>query len=91
MNHLSFSPAGQSASGKTKFWLVRCGQQYLGDVSWHGLWRKYCFYPHPVTFFDAACLRQIAMFVEGETRRHLASGAERRAEWLPIVADGEYA
>ncbi len=31
----------------------------LGSISWHGPWRRYCFFPACGVVFDAGCLCQI--------------------------------
>lgn len=57
---------------KTKCWLVlntqfRCS---LGRISWHGPWRKYCFFPEAETVFEQTCLHEIAAFIDAETEAH---------------------
>lgn len=60
-------------TGKTLVWDVvaqRDGAK-LGEVKWFGRWRKYCFFPID-SIFEEVCLREIAAFIEGETKRHRA-------------------
>jgi hypothetical protein len=35
----------------------------LGRIRWHAPWRRYAFFPPSETMFDAACLDQIAGFI----------------------------
>jgi len=42
----------------------------IGTVAWYGPWRKYCFFPHVNTVFEQDCLRDIADFIEKETKEH---------------------
>lgn len=64
--------AGSSASGKTEIWTVRNSdnQALLGEIRWHGPWRKYTFVPAPLTVFEEDCLRDIANFVQDMTLNH---------------------
>ena len=61
----------------TKRWAVmpKDGSSQIGAVSWHGPWRKYCFFPVPSTVFEQVCLRDIADFCERETRLHRSAKA----------------
>jgi hypothetical protein len=72
MSYLKFTNGGKSASGKTDIFEVRNadGSFYLGQISWMGGWRKYCFFPYSSTTFDPDCLREIADFCEFRTRAH---------------------
>lgn len=71
MSYINFTENGKSPSGKTKRWLVTAvsGGPGLGDVRWYGPWRKYVFQPS-TAIFDGDCLREIADFIESETRVH---------------------
>lgn len=59
---ITIEDAGHSPSGKTKVWNVRNirTNEVVGQVKWHGPFRKYCFYPEPGYLFDKECLLQIA-------------------------------
>lgn len=72
MSYLVIVPAGSSDSGKTKRWVLKnaSNRTELGWVSWFGAFRKYTFNPTPGTTFDQACLREIADFIEQETKLH---------------------
>lgn len=63
----------------TKIWDVISidGDHLLGRVSWYSGWRRYCFTPAPHTIFEQDCLRDIANFIETETKDHKA---QRKAE-----------
>lgn len=67
---------------KTKHWtiLTKDSETWLGSVSWYGPWRKYTFTPtidFP-TVFEEDCLRDIASFVEEQTRAQRAEAKARR-------------
>lgn len=55
---------------KTKVWLVIAndGAIILGKISWFGRWRRYCFFPAAETVFEQDCLRDIAEFIEAQTK-----------------------
>ena len=36
----------------------------LGEISWHGTWRQYAFFPWMQTLFNRDCLRDIAAFLD---------------------------
>ena len=42
----------------------------IGIIKWYGPWRKYCFFPLSETVYEQVCLRDIAQFIEEETRRY---------------------
>jgi len=54
---------------KTDTWYVApsTGGSVLGQVKFHGAWRKYCFFPSQETLYDPGCLRVIADFCETQT------------------------
>ena len=55
---------------KTQMWEVSSimGGCILGYIQWRSGWRKYVFQPAEDTVFDASCLREMADFLEQETR-----------------------
>lgn len=69
--------AGTSPSGKTNIYSV--GNQEtghrIGDIRWHGPWRKYAFFPAPGCLFEEDCLRDIAQFLEDATHDHRSAKA----------------
>lgn len=74
-SYVSYLGPRPSASGKTSEWdVVGHKGVLLGHVAWFGRWRKYVFFPSPATVFEQACLREIANFLERETR-------EQREKW----------
>jgi len=52
----------------------------IGSVYWYNPWRKYCFFPAPGTVYEQDCLRDIADFVETETKRHRQEAAAAKSE-----------
>jgi hypothetical protein len=36
----------------------------LGEIKWHGPWRKYCFFPENNILFDSNCLKEVTTFIE---------------------------
>jgi hypothetical protein len=59
---------------KTKVFCVftqyHASTECLGEIRWHGPWRKYCFFPTGNTLFEWVCLRDIADFCQQETKRY---------------------
>lgn len=73
---IEFVPDGTSPSGKTKCWVLYPAgdrQMPLGAINWYAPWRKYTFSPVPSTVFEQDCLRDIASFIEVETKTHHAA------------------
>ena len=68
---IQFLHVGKTASGKTDIFLVQNPENgsFLGEVRWHGAWRKYCFFPTVGTLFEQVCLRDISDFIEAETQK----------------------
>lgn len=68
--YISFVPG--LPKPKTKTWQVatRPDLAPLGMVKWWGPWRKYAFFPFANTLFESLCLREIALFCEGQTKEH---------------------
>lgn len=59
INFLKYSP-----SGKTVVFQVKSkNDDFLGTISWHAPWRKYCFFCATSTIFDNECLQEIAIFL----------------------------
>lgn len=56
---------------KTKRWHLLALKGPVGEIKWHGAWRKYCFFPFAETLFDWECMRMIAEFCEIETKKQL--------------------
>jgi len=61
-----------SESGKTQVWEVVNTDEslLLGYVEWFGRWRKYIFRPLSMTVYEQDCLRDIAEFIELQTKMH---------------------
>lgn len=65
--YLRFIDRGPSASGKTRLFEVRnTSGLLLGNVKWHGPWRRYIYAPsfQYDFIYDAGCLREIAVFID---------------------------
>lgn len=62
MSYLTFVDLEIPAGQKTRRWGVVSGQVHLGEVRFYPQWRKFCFYPHTSTVFDAVCLNEIVFF-----------------------------
>lgn len=58
------------SKGKTKKWTIlnKDNSSNLGYISWYGAWRRYCFFPNQLTIFEQTCLRDIANFIEIQTK-----------------------
>lgn len=79
-NHLAFRHA--RSTGKTDIVTVHAtrGNLLVGVISWHGAWRKYCFFPADATLYDAGCLGQIKAELERMTTEHRARIKLRSAQ-----------
>ena len=53
----------QETKGKTDLYLVANAKSniLLGEIKWISGWRRYGFFPSYETYFDAACLNEIAI------------------------------
>ena len=51
---------------------------WLGTVGWYGRWRRYVFFPETAMLFDAACLRELAEFMESQTQPQRAGSVTHR-------------
>jgi hypothetical protein len=70
ISYVTFLLIERPEGRKTDIWHVgpKEGEGWnLGEVKFHGAWRKYCFFPFENTLFDHACLRAIADFCEQKT------------------------
>lgn len=49
----------------------RSNEALLGTIRWFGQWRQFCFYPQPLTIFNAGCMKDIQVEIAGlmEERR----------------------
>jgi hypothetical protein len=64
MKRLSFTNTLLSPSGKTFTWDIFSGALLIGQIKWHGPWRKYCFFPEGDTLWDKNCLQEVCGFIE---------------------------
>lgn len=79
---IDFKHLGSSESGKTEIWEVVTtydgGGNALGQIRWHGAWRKYAFWPYPTTLFEPTCLRDLADFCDKQMAERKATRARAR-------------
>lgn len=62
-----------------RWWVVNYRTQVIvGEVKWHGAWRKYCFFPEPNTLYDWDCLEMIGKFMENSTENQLLAAKWRK-------------
>ena len=63
------------APGVTKRWEIRTtqGDVVIGRVAWSNGWRRYVLQPGYPTEWEQDCLRDVADFLEMNTREHKAS------------------
>lgn len=85
---IRFDPVVTPPSRKTKVWQVTAnqGNMVLGVVLWSTGWRRYVFAPYGNTSYEQDCLRDIAAFIEEQTRAHKAA---RAAKPRPAPTDEE--
>lgn len=74
---IKFDPVATPPGRKTAVWLVVANQGdiELGVIMWSTGWRRYVFAPYKGTTYEQDCLRDIATFVEDETRKYKATQA----------------
>lgn len=82
MSYLVFQPEAQDPKKRTATWKVlNTSGTWLGRISWHAPWRKYCYQPAGPQIMDAECLGEIVKFLEGVMREHkMAMEAKKRDE-----------
>lgn len=73
-DYLDFT-ASQPAGRRTKIFAVtsRANGVMLGEVKWHGAWRKFAFFPASGCIFDQSCLVAIASQCRVSTYEHRES------------------
>ena len=73
-SYISFKLNDRQISHKTNTWEVWSLDEasHLGQVRWYSPWRKYCFFPASGTIWEEVCLRDVAVFLEWETKKHRA-------------------
>lgn len=71
MTYIEIIDAGTSPSGLTRrFNVTTKGGDMLGEIHWHSPWRKYIFAPRTASGYEEVCLREIADYLELQTRMH---------------------
>jgi len=83
VKYIEFSRPRPTKTGKTYVWSVLADALTLspysiGEIKWHGAWRRYAFFPGRDTRFEHDCLRKIADFCEDRTKRIRRKWAKRR-------------
>ena len=84
VKYIEFSRPRPSATGKTQIWRVLADAHVdwegysIGEIKWHGAWRRYALFPGRDTLFEQDCLRKIADFCEAESRKLWKKWAKRR-------------
>ena len=78
MSHLAFEECPPLPKRATRLWTVRGGAIKLGTVKWYAPWRRYCFFPNAQCVFEQDCLRELAKFVEDQTRDHKKARREAK-------------
>ena len=78
---ICFVEIPNSPERKTKVWQVVAKQNGMGVgvIRWFTSWRCYTFLPDSTTIFEEDCLRDIAEFVESETRKHREANKAAKA------------
>lgn len=67
---IDFKLQPKNPERKTNLWVVytKDGRMDLGHVEWFSRWRCYVFFPSMDTVFERDCLRDIANFIEQQTK-----------------------
>lgn len=85
IKYIKFGRRVPSDSGKTMIWQVladgrmRSAPTYsLGEIRWHGAWRRYVFHPFSYTIYEKDCLRKLADFCENQTKKLQATWKKRK-------------
>lgn len=75
--HITFHNLGNlnGSSGKPKITntyevIAQDTQFLLGVINGYTAWRKYVFNPTDKTLYEETCLKEIAQFIEEETKAH---------------------
>lgn len=70
LSHIELIPV--RFTGKTLVWGIYTKDNAikLGEIRWFGAWRKYSFFPEAETVYEQVCLREIAGFIEEQTKAH---------------------
>lgn len=74
---IRFDPIPVPPDRKTQRWHVVAKQRGddLGVIEWDTGWRRYVFAPYEGSVYEQDCLRDIASFIEDETRKHKAASS----------------
>jgi hypothetical protein len=79
--HIKFWKEPKDPKRKTDTYFVgnKGSGEVLGAITWFSRWRKYSFYPYADMTFEETCLREIAEFIEQETRLHREAKKKEKA------------
>lgn len=70
MKYIKIIHVGTSPTGKTNIWSVQTLENVeIGFIKWFGSWRKYVFWPHSGTLYDASCLKEITEFINEQMNK----------------------
>lgn len=74
---------------KTPIVLVRSRSigAVLGEIRWFGRWRQFCFYPEPMTVFNAGCMSEIQKVIR-ELMAERVRGPEAERPKKKVVLHG---
>lgn len=61
--YIIFELAGHTAKTEVYDILAKEDRFCLGQIKWHGPWRKYCFFPVGNAVFENVCLGDIMTFI----------------------------
>lgn len=80
MTYLTFTETADT--GKTKVWSVDNSNDgsHLGEVKWHGAWRKYVLHVEPNCIWSADCLWDVQRFIADRMSERLQAQRERQRE-----------
>ena len=68
--YIKFLISGQTKLTYVWFCFNIKSDGFLGQVSWYGPWRQYCFKPAPDCIFNNGCLTDIGAFIDLVTYNH---------------------
>lgn len=67
--YISFCKGPKELKRKSDIYSIRSlDGDLLGYIKWFPSWRKYVFYPYQNTVYEETCLREVAEFIEQETK-----------------------
>lgn len=72
--YITFEDIGTTPTGKTRIWNIwsKTDDSLIGQIRWHGAWKRYCFFTGEASIFEQDCLRHISEFIVERTNEHRA-------------------